>query len=226
MPHHAAPPALFYLVLVPLMLWLRLRRARRAMRDTDFWFEPEGDHFIYHPFGRWGGAFLVSPATRALISQRRARFAAVAGAAFALAAAGPMLLAACDPETAARLRPLILTFRLLMVALILIGGLAWRIFAIRPLYAGAPVAPRRIDHRVARDRLLATRSSASLAISALVVGIFGALALLEGIAARRLPVIGVGALLLLLFALRVRALSFKLALMRRDRLAEKNPKEA
>ena len=91
---HAAPhgsATIFTLLMIPLIIWLRLRRMRRSAKAQDFWFEPEGDHFIYHPFGRFGGAFLVTSETRTAIRARLSSFTRVAGIVLLLVILGPAL---------------------------------------------------------------------------------------------------------------------------------------
>ncbi len=158
---HAAPhgsATLVTLLLIPLVAWLRLRRMRRSARAADFWFEPEGDHFIYHPFGRFGGAYLVSPATRAAIRARMGVFTRAAGAVLLLVVLGPLCLLSLDPDQYWQWRPWISTFRLTLILAFIAGGLVWRVIAVRPLYAGAATAPRRIAPQDVRARQAATRS--------------------------------------------------------------------
>ncbi len=155
-PHGSA--TLITLLLIPLVIWLRLRRMRRSTRAQDFWFEPEGDHFIYHPFGRFGGAFLVSPATREAIRARRSSFTRVAGITLLLVILGPLCLLSLDPDTYWKWRPWLLTFRVGLILALLAAGLVWRMVAVRPLYAGAVAAPRRIAVRDVRARQVAARS--------------------------------------------------------------------
>ncbi len=170
---HAAqhgPATLITLLLIPLVIWLRLRRLRRTARAQDVWFEPEGDHFIYHPFGRFGRAYLVSPATREAIRAQMGRFTRAAGVILLLVLLGPLCLLSLDPALYWQWRPWVLTFRLTMIMAFVAGGLVWRITAVRPLYAGAVAAPRRIAMRDVRARLAATRSWWSVGIGFALTG--------------------------------------------------------
>ena len=153
-----ATPIWPYLIIVPLVVFVRLRRAKSAAKNSDLWFEPEGDHYIYHPFGRWGGAFLVSPETRNLIRAKLAVFVRVATALFLLVVIGPMLLLGVDQNLFLRERDLLWPIRLGMIVLLLLASLVWRRVAIRPLYIGAPQAPRRIATETVRAKQAAARS--------------------------------------------------------------------
>jgi hypothetical protein len=158
---HGAPQgwaSLIPLLFIPLIIWLRLRGARRSARTQDFWFEPEGDHFIYHPFGRYGGAYLVSPAVRDVIRAKVAGFTRMAGLVVVAAAVLPMVLLSAAPAIYWQWRPWMLAIRLGMVLALIPGGILWRMVAIRPSLAGAPPAPRRIAIGAFRARQAASRS--------------------------------------------------------------------
>lgn len=206
---HAHTPGLIYLILIPLLIFVRLRRARFAARAADFWFEPEGDHFIYHPFGRFGRACLVSPATRLRIRHRTGQFARMAGLVLILAALGPVLLLSVDPDRYAQLRAQIVPFRLALVLAVLAGSLAWRLLAIRPLYAGAPEAPRRIDPRQAGARRAQAHSWWALGLSGGIVAALAVVFLLQARAAHSPASLAFGLLLAAIALLRLRALAVK-----------------
>jgi hypothetical protein len=159
------------LIIVPLVVFVRLRRAKSAAKNSDLWFEPEGDHYIYHPFGRWGGAFLVSPATRNLIRAKLAVFVRVATALFLLVVTGPMLLLGVDQSLFLRERDILWPIRLGMIVLLLLASLVWRRVAIRPLYIGAPQAPRRISGKTVRAKQAAARSWLAVGLSLAVMSL-------------------------------------------------------
>jgi hypothetical protein len=208
--HHSAHHAAnwIYLIVLPLVIWLRLSRARRAAQASDFWFEAEGDHFIYHPFGRFGAAYLVPPATRSAIRARMGRFTRVAALIFLAAAAGPIILRSTDPDTYMQYAPMVLPIRLGMVVAIIVGGLVWRLLAIRPLYRGLPPAPRRISTQSIRAKQAAARSWWGILLSNAVM--LAAAGLLIYLAVTRGGVFVLYAVLLgLLAALNARALFFK-----------------
>ena len=169
--HHPTPPLvnLLFLLLIPLLIWLRLRRARRAAAAADYWFEPEGDHFIYHPFGRFGAAHLVSPALRTTINAKTAGFTRVVGLTFVAIAAGPIVLRSIDPATYIHYLPIILKARIAALVLLLLGGLLWRLAVLRPLYRNTPLAPRRIALQTVRAKQAAGRSWWSIALSIILL---------------------------------------------------------
>ena len=170
MHRRTARPRSLTLLAIPLIIWLRLRRMRRSDRAQDFWFEPEGDHFIYHPFGRFGGAFLVSPETRTAIRARLSQFTRIAGIVLLVVILGPLCLRSLDEALYWQYRPWFLAMRLGMIVALLGGGLIWRLVAIRPLYAGAAAAPRRIAMGDVRARQAAARSWWGAAIGFAVTG--------------------------------------------------------
>jgi MFS family permease len=175
---------LLYLLLIPLVIWIRLRRTSRAARTSDLWFEPEGDHFIYHPFGWVGTAYLVSAHVRDRIRAKVAEFARVMGIGFVLVAVGPIFLVSLGPDIYLQWRPWILTIRIGLVLALLLAGLFWHLMVIRPFYADAPVAPRRISRRSVHAKQAALRSwsSVGLSFAAMLAGasFFLVLAYLQG----------------------------------------------
>ena len=209
-PHGAA--TLITLLAIPLIIWLRLRRMRRSDRAQDFWFEPEGDHFIYHPFGRFGGAFLVSPETRTAIRARLSQFTRIAGIVLLVVILGPLCLRSLDETLYWQYRPWFLAMRLGMIVALLGGGLIWRLVAIRPLYAGAAAAPRRIAMRDVRAGQAAARSWWGAAIGFAVTGGLAAFFLSRAVVTGETPMAIYGGVLGLLALLNVRVLIAKFRL--------------
>jgi hypothetical protein len=164
---HAGPhmASWVFLLLIPLIIWVRLARARRAARASDFWFEPEGDHFIYHPFGRFGAAYLVSPMAREAIRARMAMFARIVAGVLVSVAVALLVLRSTDPDMYARWTSVIMRLRLSLVLMLICGSVLWRVMALRPLYAGAPPAPRRISPQSIRAKQAASRSWFGLLLS-------------------------------------------------------------
>jgi hypothetical protein len=204
-----APTSLIVLAMIPLAIFLRLRRARRAAQAQDFWFEPEGDHYIYHPFGRFGGAFLVAPATRDAIRAKMAGFARVAGMVVLVAAIGPMLLLSQDAPLYAQWRPWLLAGRIGMVLALIPAGLLWRVVAVKPLYAGAAPAPRRIALQDVRARRAAARSWWSLWLGFGVLAPLAVYLIYAGFAQRNWPMGMYGLVLAVVAVLNVRLLVTK-----------------
>jgi hypothetical protein len=208
--HSAA--SLVPLLLVPLFIWLRLRRVRQSARSHDFWFEPEGDQFIYHPFGRFGKAYLVTAAARVAIRARVASFARVAGLVLMAAVVGPMLLLSEDPALYWHWRPYMLMVRIAMVLALIPAGLLWRVVAVRPIYAGAPLAPRRISVQQFRAKQAASRSWWAMGLAVIVLGGLAAVsfyaAYVDGMAVYAVP--GVILAVLLLFNIRLMVTKLRL----------------
>jgi hypothetical protein len=209
-PHGSA--TLIILLAIPLIIWLRLRRIRRSSQAQDFWFEPEGDHFIYHPFGRFGGAFLVSAETRTAIRARRAQFTRIAGIVLLVAILGPLCLLSLDETLYWQYRPWFLAVRVGMILALLAGGLIWRVVAVRPLYAGAAAAPRRIAMGDVRARQAAARSWWGVGIGFAVTGALAAFFLFRAVAGGQTQMAIYGGVLGLLALLNARVLIAKLRL--------------
>jgi hypothetical protein len=214
MNHSVAPNMASFipLLLIPLVIWLRLRRARQSARSHDFWFEPEGDQFIYHPFGRFGKAYLVTAGSRIAIRARVASFARVAGLVLTAAVLGPMLLLSQDPGLYMQWRPDMLLIRIGMILALIPAGLLWRVIAVRPLYAGAPLAPRRISVQQFRAKQAASRSWLAMGLAVTVLGGFAVFsfyaAYAEGMTVYAIP----GAVLAVLVLFNIRLMLAKLRL--------------
>jgi uncharacterized membrane protein len=167
---------LLYLLIIPLIVWIRIRRARRAAITSDLWFEAEGDHYIYHPFGHYGAAYLVSPATRDSIRARQARLGVVIAVVFIAITAFVIVLRSLEPSLYLTWLPLILKLRLVAILTLIFGGLALRYAIVRPLYRNAPLAPRRISRAAIRARSVAMSSWWALGIGTCVLSLLAAAA--------------------------------------------------
>jgi hypothetical protein len=217
--HHPPPhgPASWIvLLLIPLVIWLRLRRTGRAARTQDLWFEPEGDHFIYHPFGRLGAAYLISAGTRDAIRAQLARFRRAAGVVVIAAAVGPMVLMSANPVLYWQWRPFMMAIRLGMILLLIPLGLLWHMATVRPLYAGAAPAPRRISMQDFRARQAASRSWWSIGIGFPVLSVLAAVMLYSAFVHGSTASGVYGAVLLVLALVNLRALMTKIRLRRSE----------
>jgi hypothetical protein len=153
------PPASWlYLLLIPLVIGVRWWRARRTAGAADVWFEPEGGNFIYHPFGRFGAAYLVTPATRDAIRAKVRSFTQIAAVLIVIFAIGPITLLSVSVDLYMAWRPWLIWVRIGLVLALIPVGLLWHLTQVRPLYAGAPPAPRRITPESIRARRIAGRS--------------------------------------------------------------------
>jgi hypothetical protein len=176
---HSTSPAganLLYLLIIPLIIWIRIRRARRAAITSDLWFEAEGDHYIYHPFGHYGAAYLVSPATRDAIRARQARLGMIIAGVFVSMAAFVIVLRSFAPDVYDAWLPLIVKLRIVTILTLIFGGLALRIAIVRPLYRSAALAPRRISRDAVRSRSVAMSSWWGLGLGTCVLGLLAAAA--------------------------------------------------
>ena len=208
------PATIFTLLMIPLIIWIRLRRMRRSSRAQDYWFEPEGDHFIYHPFGRFGGAFLVSAETRTAIRARLSSFTRVAGIVLLVVILGPLVVRSLDQDLYWQWQPWFLATRIGMILALLAGGLIWRVVAIRPLYAGAAAAPRRIAMQDVRARQAAARSWWAVGIGLALTGGLATWCVSRAVATGSTQGAIYGAVLGILALLNARVLIAKLRLRR------------
>jgi hypothetical protein len=140
-------PILPSLVLVGALLipFIYRQRFRSAPDRAALWLKPEGDGFIFHPFGKLGKAYRVSAAARDLIMVRRATRTKVFYCALLAAIVPSLALAGLDPAGFTGLRPYLSIARIAVLLLAIAGLWAWHRLAIRPLYADAPESSVRIS---------------------------------------------------------------------------------
>jgi hypothetical protein len=140
-------PMLPSLVLVGALLlpFIYRQRFRDASNRATLWLKPDGDDFIFHPFGKLGKAYRVSTAARDLIMTRLATRMKIFYCVVIAAILPSLMLASLDPTDFARLRPYLSIARLALLLLAIAGMWIWHRLAIRPLYADAPESSVRIS---------------------------------------------------------------------------------
>lgn len=140
-------PILPSLILVGALLlpFIYRQRFRDASHRATLWLKPDGDAFIFHPFGKLGKAYRVSAAARELITTRLATRMKIFTCVVIAAILPSLMLAGLDPTDFARLRPYLSIVRISVLLLAIAGMWIWHRVAIRPLYADAPESSARIS---------------------------------------------------------------------------------
>ena len=140
-------PMLPSLVMVGALLlpFIYRQRFRDASNRATLWLKPDGDDFIFHPFGKLGKAYRVSAAARDLIMARLATRMKIFYCVVIAAILPSLMLASLDPADFAKLRPYLSVARLAVLLLAIAGMWLWHRLAIRPLYADAPESSVRIS---------------------------------------------------------------------------------
>jgi hypothetical protein len=140
-------PTLPSLVLVGALLipFIYRQRFRNASDRAALWLKPDGDDFIFHPFGKLGKAYRVSAAARDLIMARLATRTKIFYCVLLAAIVPSLALASLDRADFAELRPYLSIARIVILLLAITGMWIWHRLAIRPLYAGAPESSVRIS---------------------------------------------------------------------------------
>jgi hypothetical protein len=140
-------PILPSLLLVGTLLlpFIYRQRFRDASHRATLWLKPDGDGFIFHPFGKLGKAYRVSAAARELIMTRLATRMKIFYCVVIAAILPSLALASLDPTDFARLRPYLSIVRIGVLLLAIAGMWIWHRVAIRPLYADAPESSVRIS---------------------------------------------------------------------------------
>jgi hypothetical protein len=140
-------PILPLLVLVGALLipFIYRQRFRNASDRAALWLKPDGDDFIFHPFGKLGKAYRVSAAARGLIMARLATRTKIFYCVLLAAIMPSLALASLDRADFAELRPYLSIARIAVLLLAIAGMWIWHRLAIRPVYAGAPESSVRIS---------------------------------------------------------------------------------
>jgi len=142
------------LVLVGALLlpFIYRQRFRDASNRATLWLKPDGDDFIFHPFGKLGKAYRVSAAARDLIMARLATRMKIFYCVVIAAVLPSLMLASLDPADFAKLRPYLSIARIAVLILAIAGMWVWHRLAIRPLYADAPESSVRISMTEVRTK--------------------------------------------------------------------------
>jgi hypothetical protein len=186
------------------------QRFRSASRRATFWLKPEGEAFIFHPFGRRGRAYLVSSAAADLIKARLATRTKIFYGMLLAAIVPSLIFASLDPRDFIALRPYLSLARAAVLALAVTSIWIWHRLAIRPLYADAPESAVRIPVREVRVKQAANASWGMIVFSMTRLGLLGGSFVWYG-AQTRHPLIAALSLLPLVLAIRnIRIVYFKL----------------
>ena len=147
-------PILPSLVLVGALLiaFISWQRFRDSSNRAALWLKPDGDGFIFHPFGRLGKAYRVSAAASDLIMARLTTRTKIFYCILLAAIVPTMALASLDPGDFVELRPYLSVARIAVLVLAIAGMWIWHRLAIRPLYAGAPESSVRISMAEVRTK--------------------------------------------------------------------------
>lgn len=147
-------PILPSLVLVGALLiaFISWQRFRDSSNRAALWLKPDGDGFIFHPFGKLGKAYRVSAAASDLIMARLTTRTKIFYCILLAAIVPTMALASLDPGDFVELRPYLSVARIAVLVLAIAGMWIWHRLAIRPLYAGAPESSVRISMAEVRTK--------------------------------------------------------------------------
>jgi hypothetical protein len=154
-----------------LILFIYRQRFRSASDRAALWLKPEGDGFIFHPFGKLGKAYRVSATARDLITARLAIRTKIFYCVLLAAIAPSLVLASLDPADFAELRPYLSIARIAVLVLAIAGMWIWHRLAIRPLYADAPESSVRITMAEVRMKKASCTSWATISLTIARLGL-------------------------------------------------------
>jgi hypothetical protein len=203
-------PILPWLVLVGALLvpFIYRQRFRSASDRAALWLKPDGDDFIFHPFGKLGKAYRVSAAARDLIVARLATRTKVFYCVL-LATIVPMLaLASLDPADFAELRPYLSIARIAIVVVAIAGIWIWHRLAIRPLYAGAPESSVRISATEVRIKKASYTPWTTISLMTARLGLVACGLVWYGVSTHRPLLVWVAVFIIAILAVRMIRLSY------------------
>lgn len=198
------------LVLVGALLipFIYRQRFRSASDRAALWLKPDGDNFIFHPFGKLGKAYRVSAAARELIMTRLATRMKIFYCVVLVAILPSLAFAGLDPADFARLRPYISMARLAVFVLAIAGMWIWHRLAIRPLYADAPESAVRISMAEVRMKKASYTSWTTISLMVARVGLVACGLAWYGASTHRPVVIWLAVLLVFIRAVPMIRLSY------------------
>jgi hypothetical protein len=201
-----------FLVLVALFVIPVVYRQRflSASKRAAFWLKPNGDGFIFHPFGRRGRAYLVSSTAADLIKARLATRTKIFYGTLLAAIVPSLIFASLDPADFIELRPYLSLARAAVLALAIIGIWIWHRLAIRPLYADAPESTVRIPVREVRVKQAANASWGMILFTITRLGLLAGSLMWYGMQTHRPMIAGLSVLPLVLATRTIRTIYFKL----------------
>jgi hypothetical protein len=205
--------------MTPILPWLALigallipfiyrQRFRSASDRAALWLKPDGDGFIFHPFGKLGKAYRVSAAARDLIMARLTTRTKIFYCVL-LAAIMPSLALACfDPANFAELRPYLSVARIAILVLAMTGMWIWHRLAIRPLYSDAPESSVRISTAEVRTKKASYTSWTTISLMTARLGLVACGLVWYGASFHRPLLIWLAVLIILVRGLRMIRLSY------------------
>ena len=203
-------PILPSLVLIGALLipFIYRQRFRNASDRAALWLKPDGDGFIFHPFGKLGKAYRVSAAARELIMARLAMRMKIFYCVVLVAILPSLALAGFDPADFAKLRPYLSVARIAVLILAIAGMWIWHRLAIRPLYADAPESNVRIPMAEVRLKKAGYTSWTTISLMIARLGVVACGLAWYGIRSHRPLVIWLAVLIVLFRAVPTIRLSY------------------
>jgi hypothetical protein len=203
-------PILPSLVLVGALLvpFIYHQRFRNASDRAALWLKPDGDGFIFHPFGKLGKAYRVSAAIRDLIVARLAIRTKLFYCLLLAAIVPSMALATLDAAGFTNLHRNLLIARVAVLLLAIAGMWMWHRLAIRPLYAGTPESSVRISAAEVRTKKASYTSWTAISLSAARLGVVACGLVWYGASTHRPLFVWLAALIVAIRAARMIRLSY------------------
>jgi hypothetical protein len=201
-----------FLVLLALFVipFVYRQRFRSASKRATFWLNPNGENFIFHPFGRRGQAYLVSSTAADQIKARLATRTKIFYGVILAAIVPSLILALLDPADFIELRPYVSLARIAALAFAIISLLVWHRFAIRPLYSDAPESSVRIRLQEVRFKQAANASWSMILFTITRLGMLAGGLVWHGVQTHHPMIVGLSALPLVLATRTIRTIYFKL----------------
>jgi hypothetical protein len=198
------------LVLVGALLipFIYRQRFRDASHRAALWLKPDGDGFIFHPFGKLGKAYRVSAAARDLITARLTARTKIFYCVLLAAIVPSLLLASLDPVDFAALRPYLSVARIAVLLLAVAGMWIWHRLAIRPLYADAPESSVRISMAEVRTKKASYTSWTTISLMVARLGLVVCGLAWYGLSSHRPLLVWLAGLLVLVRAVPMIRLSY------------------
>jgi hypothetical protein len=203
-------PILPSLVLVGALLipFIYRQRFRDASHRATLWLKPDGDDFIFHPFGKLGKAYRVSAAARDLIAARLTTRTKIFYCVLLVAIMPSLAFASLDPTDYAAWRPYFSIARVAMLVLAIAGMWIWHRLAVRPLYADAPESSVRISMAEVRIKKASYTSWTTISLMVARLGVVACGLAWYGASTHRPLLVWVAALIILIRAVPMIRLSY------------------
>jgi hypothetical protein len=198
------------LVLVGALLipFIYRQRFRDASHRASLWLKPDGDGFIFHPFGKLGKAYRVSAAARDLITARLTTRTKIFYCVLLAAIMPSLALASLDPADFAALKPYLSVARIAILLLAVAGMWVWHRLAIRPLYADAPESSVRISMAEVRTKKASYTSWTTISLMVARLGLVVCGLVWYGLSAHRPVLVWLAGLIVLIRAVPMIRLSY------------------